>query len=69
MNCLKKYLLTGTMAFAILFGKVSLVYAEVDPEVVASFQEIKELSKTEAGLTFQDIDGHTYVVDKIWLAI
>lgn len=64
MNYFKKYILTGTIAFTILFGNVSSAYAEVNPEVVASFQELKELSKTEAGLTYQDIDGHTYIVDK-----
>ena len=58
MNYFKKYILTGTIAFTILFGNVSSAYAEVNPEVVASFQELKELSKTEAGLTFQDFDGH-----------
>ena len=31
---------------------------------MSSFQELKELSKAEAGLDFQDIDGNTYVVDK-----
>ena len=64
MKFFKKYLLTGTIAFTILFGNVSLAYAEVNPEVVNSFQELKELSKNEEGLTFQDIDGHTYIVDK-----
>lgn len=64
IKSLKKILLSGTLAFSIVFGNISPVYAEVNPEVVSSFQELKELSKAEAGLDFQDIDGNTYVVDK-----
>lgn len=62
MNNLKKYLLTGTFAFNLLYGNIISGYAQVNPEVVASFQELKELSKAEDNLSFQEINGNTYIV-------
>lgn len=64
MRKIKKSLVTGFMFISLLNNSVIPTTAQVSPEVMASTQYLKELSKAEQGLYFEETDSGPIIKDK-----